>query len=160
MLGYGLDWGYTNHPTALVGIYYADNKYYLDQVIHETNIRNPQTIIDKMEALGVGKYDTIVADSAELMGNEVIRLAGYRIIDVKKPPNSRIAGVSIMQDKFFMVPSRCTKIIEEFQKYLWAVDRHGVSLNEPIKLWDDALDAVRYHFMYNNANPNAPRFFL
>jgi phage terminase large subunit len=160
LLGYGLDWGYTNHPTALVGVYYADNKYYLDQVIHETNIRNPQTIIDKMEALSVGKYDTIAADSAELMGNNVIRLAGWRIVDVKKPPNSRVAGVSIMQDKFFMVPKRCTKIIEEFQKYIWAVDRNGVSLNEPIKLWDDALDATRYHFMNNNHSPDAPRFHI
>ena len=160
LLGYGLDWGYTNHPTALVGIYYADNKYYLDQLIHKTNIRNPQTIIDEMEALGIDKYTTIVADSAELMGNNVIRMAGYRIVDVKKPPNSRVAGVSIMQDKNFYIPRHCNKIIEEFERYVWATDRSGNSLNEPIKLWDDAIDAVRYYFQHNNTDPDQPRLVI
>lgn len=160
LIGYGLDWGYTNHPTALTGIWYADNEYYLDQLIHETNVRNPQMIVDKMVALNIDRYTTIVADSAELLGNQVIRSAGFRIVDVKKPPNSRVAGVGIMQDKVFKIPRRCTKIIEEFERYVWAKDRSGTSLNEPIKLWDDAIDGVRYFFMHSNVDPDAPRLVM
>jgi phage terminase large subunit len=49
-------------------------------------------------------------------------------------------------------------IVNEFEKFVWAKDKHGKPTNEPIKLFDDALDAARYHFQTFTHNPDTPRF--
>jgi phage terminase large subunit len=157
LLGYGMDYGHTNHPTALVAIYYADGLYYLDELIYQTGL-NVSQIEQLFIAQGVSRYDTIVADSAEIMANNELRSRGWRVLDAHKPPNSRVAGFNSMQEKSFIVTKRSVNIVNEFEKFVWAKDKHGKPTNEPIKLFDDALDAARYYFQTFTHNPDAPRF--
>jgi phage terminase large subunit len=157
LLGYGMDYGHTNHPTALVAIYYADGLYYLDELIYQTGL-NVSQIEQLFIAQGVSRFDTIVADSAEIMANNELRSRGWRVLDAHKPPNSRVAGFNAMQEKSFIVTKRSVNIVNEFEKFVWAKDKHGKPTNEPIKLFDDALDAARYHFQTFTHNPDTPRF--
>lgn len=159
LLGYGLDYGYRNDPTALIAIYYADNIYYLDELIYQTGLLN-QAIHNKMIELGVDRYTPIVGDSAEMKSNDELQTLGWRIQDAKKGADSIVYGISRMQELDLRVTSRSLNLINEFRKYIWATDRDGNSTNKPIDNYNHAIDAIRYYFQTNTFDPEAPRFFL
>jgi phage terminase large subunit len=159
LLGYGLDYGYRNDPTALVAIYYADNIYYLDELIYQTGLLN-QAISNKMIELGVDRYTTITGDSAEMKSNDELQTLGWRMQDAKKGADSIVYGVSRMQELDLRVTSRSLNLINEFRKYTWATDRDGNATNKPIDNYNHAIDAIRYYFQTNTFSPDAPRFFV
>jgi phage terminase large subunit len=159
LLGYGLDYGYRNDPTALVAIYYADNIYYLDELIYQTGLLN-RAISQRMNELGVDRYTSIVADSAEMKSNDELLVEGWRIIDAKKGADSIVYGISRMQELELRITARSLNLINEFRKYTWATDRDGNAINKPIDAYNHGIDAIRYYFQTNTANPNAPRFFV
>jgi phage terminase large subunit len=159
LLGYGLDYGYRNDPTALVAIYYADNVYYLDELIYKTGLMN-RAISNEMIELGVDKFTTITADSAEMKSNDELQFLGWRVQDAKKGPDSIIYGVSRMQELNLCVTSRSLNLIHELRNYTWAVDRDGNTTNKPIDKYNHCIDAVRYYFQTNTFNPDAPRFHI
>ena len=158
-MGYGLDYGYSNDPTALTDILYADGFYYLDELIYKTKLLN-KAISKEMEFLGVDRFETITADSAELKSNEDLRVEGWIILDAKKGPDSIVYGVSKMQELKFKVTKRSLNLINELQKYTWMTDKSGNSLNKPIDNYNHAIDGIRYHFQTIMGDPDAPRFFL
>jgi phage terminase large subunit len=157
LLGYGLDYGYINDPTAVVAIYYADNIYYLDELVYQTGLLNQQ-ISNLMRSGGVDSFASIVADSAEMKSNQDLRVDGWRIIDAKKGADSVIYGVTKMQELDLRVTKRSLNLIKELRSYTWATDRDGNSLNKPIDAYNHAIDAVRYYFQTITYNPDTPRF--
>jgi phage terminase large subunit len=159
LVGYGLDYGYRNDPTALTAIYYADNIYYLDELIYETGLLN-RAISQKMNELGVDKYTSITADSAEMKSNDELKVEGWRVIDAKKGADSIVYGISRMQELELRVTERSRNLIIELRNYIWATDRDGNPTNKPIDNYNHAIDGVRYHFQTNTADPNKPRFAL
>jgi phage terminase large subunit len=159
LIGYGLDYGYRNDPTALTAIYYADNIYYLDELIYKTGLLN-KAISDEMTRLGVDRFTSITADSAEMKSNDELLTYGWRVIDAKKGQDSIVYGVSRMQELDIRVTERSLNLINEFRNYTWATDRDGKPTNKPIDRYNHGIDGVRYHFQTNVADPNAPRFFV
>ena len=159
LLGYGLDYGYRNDPTALVAIYYADNVYYFDELIYQTGLLN-KAISERMKSIGVDRYTTITADSAEMKSNDELRLEGWRIQDAKKGQDSIVFGVSRMQELDLRVTSRSINLIKEFRNYTWATDRDGNALNKPVDAYNHGIDSVRYYFQTNLFKPDAPRFHI
>jgi len=157
LIGYGLDYGYTNDPAALIAIYYADNQFYFDELIYQTGLLN-KGISDHMIRLGVTRYDTITADSAEQKSNEDLRVLGWRVLDAKKGADSIRFGIGIMQELEINITKSSTNLIDEFRRYTWSVDRDGGSTNKPIDKYNHGIDAIRYHFQTNMADPEAPRF--
>jgi phage terminase large subunit len=156
LLGYGLDYGYRNDPTALVAIHYADGVYYLDELIYQTGLLNQQ-ISALMRSLGVDAFQSIVADSAEMKSNAELRVEGWRIIDAKKGADSVIYGVSRMQELDLRVTKRSLNLIKELRLYVWATDKDGSATNKPIHAYNHALDAVRYYFQTVTYAPDTPR---
>jgi phage terminase large subunit len=159
LLGYGLDYGYRNDPTALVAIWYADQTYYFDELIYQTGLLN-QAISARMASLGVDRFSTIVADSAEMKSNDELKVLGWRVQDAKKGADSVIYGISKMQELDIRITERSLNLINEFRKYTWATDRDGNAMNKPIDAYNHGIDAIRYFFQTNTASPEAPRFFL
>lgn len=159
LMGYGLDYGYRNDPTAVTAIYYADNTWYLDELIYETGLLN-RAISDKMERLGCDKYTTITGDSAEMKSNAELRTYGWRVQDAKKGADSIVFGVSRMQELNLVITERSTNIINEFTKYTWAIDKNNVSLNKPIDNFNHAIDGIRYYFQTNTSDPDQPRLVI
>lgn len=156
LVGYGLDYGYINDPTALTAIYYADGEYYLDEMIYKTGLLNI-AISNIMKDKGCDKFTTITADSAEQKSNAELRTYGWRVADAKKGADSINYGIGRMQELKLNVTEDSLNLINELRNYVWATDRNGDPINKPIDNYNHAIDGIRYHFQTNLTNPDKLR---
>lgn len=141
---YGLDFGFTNDPTALVKTVETDDAFYVDELIYQTGMLNSH-IISRMESLGIRKnYDVIIADSAEPKSIQEIHNAGFNIKGAVKGADSVRAGIDKLKSKPIYVTKRSTNLIKEFRSYSWEVNKNGVPTNKPVDAWNHGIDALRY----------------
>ena len=142
----GLDFGYTNDPTALTcSIVDDENKrLYVYQIWGGTGYLNDQ-IAKKLIELGYGR-STIIADSAEAKSIDEIKLAGVRrILPATKGPGSILQGIQRVQQYEIIVHPSCTELIEELQNYSWTKDKAtNEYINKPVDKFNHYLDALRY----------------
>tara|TARA_R110002020_G_scaffold398123_2_gene608195 strand:+ start:1072 stop:2286 length:1215 start_codon:yes stop_codon:yes gene_type:complete len=141
LLGIGLDFGYSNDPSAAVEVYKYNDKRILNEVFYRTGMLNGEI------AKSLPKNTFIYADSAEPKSIEEIRRHGINIMPVKKGADSIIFGIQTMQTQSYLITSKSTNVINEFQKYTWIKDKSGVVKNKPIDKYNHTIDAVRYHEM-------------
>lgn len=140
---YGLDFGYTNDPTAIVAVYYYNGGYILDEVCYSTGLKNNEIAsILKNEDGAI-----VVADSAEPKSIDEIKDAGIKIIGAEKGSDSIRKGIDTVQSVKISVTKRSKNIIKEYENYAWDEDKEGNSLNEPKPLFDHCMDAIRYAMM-------------
>jgi len=138
----GLDFGYTNDPTAIVDIYYYNGGYILDEVCYQKGMSNKE-IVDVIKNF---TPVMVIADSAEPKSIDEIRLYGINIMPAVKGAGSINQGIQYVQQQRISVTKRSGNLIKEYRNYLWATDKLGKILNEPEGGLDHALDAVRYAF--------------
>ena len=147
---YGLDFGFTNDPTALVRIA-ADTgrrEAWVRQVIYDTRLLN-RDIIARMDAAGVSKRGVeIFADCAEPKSIEDIYQAGYNIKPCDKDAPVRSDKLrfqlQLMQGWRLHFTKDSLDLIKEGRNYIWARDKNGAALNYPIDDYNHAIDALRY----------------
>lgn len=144
--GYGLDFGYTNDPTAAVAGYQHNGMEILDEVVYETGLLNSD-IFDRLTAYGITKRDKGYADSAEPKSIEELSRLGLTVEPVEKGPDSIKFGIDLMQQEHFYVTKRSVNLIEELRNYCWDTDKTGKNLNRPIDAYNHAIDAERYRKM-------------
>lgn len=140
LLGYGLDFGYTNHPTAIVAVYRWNNAYVLDEVAYRTGLSNA-AIAAILKGVPEG---LVVADSAEPKSIDEIKGYGIPIIGAMKGPGSVNTGIQLVQNQTIYSTKRSTNIHKEQRNYMWKTDRDGKPLNVPDDAFNHAMDAVRY----------------
>lgn len=140
LIGCGLDFGYSNDPTALIGIY----KYNDTRILHEILYR--KGLVNQEIARYIPKT-TIFADSAEPKSIEEIRRLNVDIRAVEKGKDSINFGIQTMQTQNYLVTESSTNLIKEFRNYCYDTDKNGKKLNKPIDNYNHAIDAVRYHEM-------------
>lgn len=139
---YGLDWGYTNDPTAIVGVHINGDNLYLDEYVYQTGLRNVD--IDKlMRQLGIGRTRPIYADSDPKSIDDLYYL-GWNIHSTFKGKDSIIYGIELIKRYRIHVTKRSTGLIRELRNYTWRQDKNGILLNEPIDGYNHAIDAARY----------------
>ena len=153
LIGIGMDFGYTNDPTAVVEIYKYNNKRILNEICYRTGLVNQD--IAKMLPSGT----IIYADSAEPKSIEEIRRTGKNIKGVTKGKDSIMFGISTMQSQEYLVTKQSTNIINELRYYCWDTDKNGKKLNKPVDMWNHAIDAIRYHEMESIGINNTMFFF-
>ena len=141
MVGIGLDFGYTNDPTAAIGIYNWNGKRIVNEIVYRTGMVNSD--IAKILPSGV----IIYADSSEPKSIEEIRRYGKTIKGVTKGKDSINYGIDVMQRQEYLVTKNSTNLIKELRSYCWDVDKQGVRMNKPIDHFNHAIDALRYHEM-------------
>ena len=141
--GYGLDFGFTNDPTALVHCIIAHGELWTDLEIYETGLTNPMIAENAKEA-GLTKADQIIADSAEPKSIAELRNAGLWIIPTVKGGDSITVGIDILHRYKWNVTRRSIGMIEELQSYKWKKDRDGKKTNTPVDKFNHAIDATRY----------------
>lgn len=146
LLGYGMDFGYTNDPTTLIGVYKMDNKIILDEMIYTTGLLNSD-IVNLMKKAGIDERSEIFADSAEPKSIEEIRRSGFNIKPTVKGADSINFGIDILQEQDILVTENSTNLIKEFRSYIWDSDKTGKRINKPIDFWNHAIDATRYFAM-------------
>jgi phage terminase large subunit len=136
---YGLDFGF-NHPTALVEIREYDDAYYIDELIYASGMTN-NDLIEKMRDLEVKRGKYLFCDSAEPNRIEEIRRAGFNAFlsdkDVRK-------GIDTIKSKKIYITKRSTNLLKEYRGYSWKTTVDGAILDEPVRINDDALCAMRY----------------
>ncbi len=147
LIGYGIDFGFTNDPSTLIEIRMQDGDLYVQELIYETGLTN-KDISDRMEALGVSKGALIVADSAEPKSIEELRRRNWTVDGVKKGKDSVMFGINLLKGYKINVNSSSTNLIKELEQYRWKVDKNGNTLNVPIDEYNHAIDALRYLIMH------------
>lgn len=140
---YGLDFGFTNDPSALIKVVETDNAYYLDEVFYRTGLLNRE-IASLMEPYVKKNYDEVIADSAEPKSIEEIRQMGYNIKPSVKGPDSVRLGIDRLKSKDIYVTKRSVNLIRELRNYSWVTDKNGQPTNKPVDAFNHAIDAVRY----------------
>lgn len=157
----GLDFGYSNDPTAIVDIYYFNGGYILDEVEFRTGLTNREI----GDILKTRDRVLTIADSAEPKSIDEIRAMGIQIVPAKKGTGSVLQGIQYVQDQRISVTKRSVNLIREYRNYLWATDKDGRILNEPEHEFSHGMDAVRYGFNGQQASapskhfqPSLPRY--
>lgn len=142
----GMDFGYTNDPTAITWGYcdVINRKLLITGEYDKTEMTNDiiaKTLVD----LGLSK-ERIVADSAEPKSiAELKRLGINRISAAVKGPDSVKNGIDRLQRYDIIIDERCTNTIEEFDNYTWKKDKKtGEYINEPIDSFNHHIDSIRY----------------
>lgn len=145
----GLDFGFTNDPTALVDKYEIDSIPIYDEVFYEKELTNSQ-IASKSK--GFKRF--IVADSAEPKSITELKKLGLKIDGADKGKDSVNFGIQqIQQFDFFYVTATSLNMIAELRKYKWLVDKQGNKLNEPIDDYNHCIDPMRYIETYGITKP-------
>lgn len=141
---FGLDFGYTNDPSAFV-VSFVDldsKRLYVWDELYEKGLSN-RKIYDKINAMGYGK-DKITADSAEPKSIDELNTLGLRVTGAKKGKDSILNGIQWIQDLKIIIHPRCVNFLTEISNYTWDKDKFGKTLNKPIDDFNHLMDALRY----------------
>ena len=142
---FGLDFGYTNDPTALVcaAVDMKNMKLYIYDEWYETGMSNRE-IASMLNRKGLSK-DLIICDSAEPKSVDELRALGIRRAQAAlKGKDSINAGIQFIQNFEIIVHPRCPNFITEISNYCWDKDRFGHTINKPIDDFNHLQDALRY----------------
>lgn len=137
---YGLDFGYSNDPTAIVAIYYYNGGYIWDEITYEKGLSN-KNIADILKNLPKA---IVIADSAEPKSIDEIKSYGITILPANKGPGSVLQGIQKVQQQRVSITKRSVNGIREYRNYVWITDKEGKIINEPIDMNNHLMDAGRY----------------
>lgn len=146
---YGLDFGFTSHPTVLTESAYVESENtlyvwygkYLKRAFEED-------IKDEIESRGLMDAE-IVADSAEDRAIAKLRQMGVRKIRGcwKSPDGWRDVGIRFIAKCRIVIDARIGRakdVWEEMSVYAFATYKNGDLKEGYPKLGDDGMDSVRY----------------
>ena len=142
---YGLDFGY-NHPTALMRVYWRDNDIFIEPVIYESYLTT-SNLIEKMKILNVEENIEILADYSRPEIIQEMNNAGFNVLNANKVVKKGIDNVK----SFGVFCEEDQRVKKEYENYKWKKIGDNIT-DEPIKLYDDAMDAVRYATTYIKEN--------
>lgn len=149
---YGMDFGYTNSPTAIVAIYSDGQGYALDEVCYATGMSNAD-IASLLQNRVPGRLP-IIADCAEPKSIAEIHGRGLNVHPCRKGPDSVRSGLQYLQSKPLFITEQSINILKELRNYKWREDKNGHVLNEPVDAFNHAIDAARYAITWNQSRPN------
>lgn len=139
-LGTGLDFGFTNDPTAVVEVYEQNGELWVRELMYETGQTN-QDIANRFK--GYDKY--IICDSAEPKSIEELRRSGLKVEPATKGKDSINISIDILRSKRLNITRDSIYLRKELGAYKYKVDKiTGKSLNEPIDSFNHLIDALRY----------------
>ena len=149
--GYGLDFGFSNDPTAVVecALHRTEKKIYIDEIFYQTG----QTVAE------VGSYirpivrsQPLFCDSANPEGIEQLRRMGMDARPAKKVRGSVQMGIDYLKQYQWFVTARSTNVLKEVQRYTYRQLPDGSWTNEPKKSNDHLMDAIRYYALMSMAS--------
>lgn len=138
----GLDFGYTNHPTAAAYIVRKGDTIYIHELIYKTGLTNSD-IIDELKHLGYSQT-LIFYDAAEPKSGEEMKRLGMYVKAAVKGTGSINAGISLLKEFDIVVSQESKNIIKEYHSYYWEELRDGTIINKPMDRFNHAMDAIRY----------------
>lgn len=138
---YGQDFGYAV-PAALVRVELYEGAIYAEEIIYREKLTNPE-LIGMYEQCDVSKTGEIFCDAAEPKTIEEICRYGYNA----KPADKDVwAGIQKIKGMPLYITENSVNLLSEIKNYKWKTDKNGNVLpqEDPVKMNDHALDALRY----------------
>lgn len=141
LIGYGMDFGFTNDPSTCIGVYKLNDDIILDEVFYKKGLSNSDisTLLKADDVKG-----EIYADSADPKSIDELKKYGHRIMPTKKGPDSILHGINLLQEQSILITKRSINLKKELEEYSWKKDKDGNTLNIPIDIYNHAIDAARY----------------
>ena len=133
---YGLDFGY-NHPTALVKVWFHENELFVEDLIYESYLTTKE-LVEKIKAVGVERTVECMADYSRPEIIHEINDAGFSVLNADKNVKKGIDDV-----KTYKIYTNSKNVFKEYENYKWKKIGDRIQ-DEPVKNWDDAMDAIRY----------------
>ena len=149
LLGYGIDWGYSD-PSTLIQVYKKDDSIYCQELVYLRNATIPDFIY-KIKDLGINLKEDFICDSANPQAIEELRRRGINAKPVKK--NSILHGIDLIKRSNFFIHETSTNLENELLSYVWKTDKNGNNLDEPVDDNNHLIDPLRYVLemkMYRN----------
>jgi len=138
----GLDYGYTNDPSAIVDIYVWNNAFIWDEILYKKGMSNKDLAdVIKMQAEDV----LLIPDSSEPKSNDEMISYGISLVPAQKGQGSVNQGIQYCKDQTIYLTRRSLNLIKERDNYAWMIDKKtGETINTPIDMWNHGMDAGRY----------------
>ena len=137
---YGLDYGYSNDPTAIVAVYKYNGGFIWDEITYQKGLSNKQ-IADILSNLPEA---LVIPDSSEPKSNDELMAYGINILPAQKGQGSVNQGIQVVQSQRVSLTKRSVNIIKEYRNYLWLTDKNGKILNTAEDGFNHTMDAGRY----------------
>ncbi len=140
----GLDWGYTNDPTAFHTSYVdtKNKKIYIYDGFYEKGMSN-EDIAFKLKEMKAHKHG-IIADSSEPKSIARLQALGVKISGAAKGKDSVNSGIDHLLGYEIVVNTHLVEFMTEFNNYVWEVDKEGKQLNKPVDDFNHFIDSLRY----------------
>ena len=140
---HGLDWGFSEDPTAYIKIHYDKKKktiYILDE-FYQTEV-----FIDDLAGILSKRLqgDMIICDSAEPRSIADLKRHGIKARPAKKGQGSVEHGIKFLQSHKIVIDTKCTNALKEIAGYRWKEDKDGNAIPKPMSENDHLIDALRY----------------
>lgn len=139
----GLDFGFTNDPSALEHVIMAHGDLYIDEEIYSTNLTNPD-IVKRAREQGVTGEHQIIADCAEPKSIRELQAGGLWVVPSQKGNDSIVSGLDILKRYRIHVTRRSIGLLANLRSYRWGKDKDGNNTNKPEDKNNHGIDAIRY----------------
>lgn len=139
----GMDFGFTNDPTAIVDIRLAGGELWVDELLYAKGYDN-MMIASHLESLDIPRDTLIIADSAEPKSIKEISIMGWKTEAAQKGQDSVNTGISILNRYKKHITQSSVNIINEYRNYRWKNDAFGNPTNVPVDRYNHSIDAQRY----------------
>lgn len=156
LVAYGLDFGYTNDPSAVVKLAIDGDALYVQEILYRSGMSNKE-LAEFLKAEGVGK-EIVIADSAEPKSIDEIHRYGINVHPAKKGADSIRAGIQFLKSRELYVTKDSVNLIKELRNYKFKEDKNGRIINEPVDAFNHAIDALRYAASHTHLRPNYGRY--
>lgn len=157
LIGRGLDFGFSNDPSALVETYVEGDNMYTRELLYRTGMTN-QDIGKELNRLGMDRRDEIWCDSAEPKSIEEIHRMGY---NAKKTYKGAInISIDMIRRYKLYVTEDSINMIKELRNYKYIEDKNGQLTNKPIDAFNHSIDALRYSIVNKLGRPQYGKYYI
>jgi phage terminase large subunit len=157
LVSYGLDFGFSNDPTAMVGTYMEGDNIFVKELIYRTGMTN-QDIAKELGTLGLDRRDEVYADSAEPKSIEEIHRMGWNVKPTSKGAINQ--GIDMLRRYKIHILDSSTNVIKEMRNYKYIEDKNGDLTNKPVDKYNHACDALRYSVINKLSRPNYGKYAI
>lgn len=152
LMGYGIDFGYTNDPTALIALWKTPEGILFDEIVYMKGLLSNQIANFVRAAYNQFGKKEVIADSSDPRLIEEIFRNGINIKPAIKGPDSILAGIDIMKQHKIFLTKKSENLVNEFYSYTYKKNKNEEWLNEPIDTNNHAIDACRYISAFKLSN--------
>jgi len=152
----GLDFGYTNDPTAMVKITWIGDNVFVKELAYSPGLSAKELSVI-LKANGVHDSSIWLFTEHDPDMAAQLRTLGFYCQPAKKGPGSIMAGISKLKEFNVFYTASSKNLMMEQKRYMWEIDKTtGKPTNSPIDSYNHLMDAIRYgvytHFYRKGLN--------